>query len=58
MKSGVQRQVLLLYKDFLKEISLKEFDSQKRFKEYIRSEFKRNLEIPKNEFNTIEYLIR
>ena len=58
MRSGLQKQVLLLYKDFLKIIPLKEPEAQDKFRMYIMSEFKKNQQIPKNDYDAIEFLLR
>jgi succinate dehydrogenase assembly factor 1 len=58
--SGIQKQVIKLYKDFLTEIKTKNMETASRikFQSYIKSEFIKNSLISKKEFDTIEYLIR
>jgi len=57
--SGIQKQILKLYKDFLKEI--RKFPETKGKQElfyYIRNQFKeKSKKIPKREFQKIEYLL-
>ncbi|PGH10821.1 hypothetical protein AJ80_07372 [Polytolypa hystricis UAMH7299] len=56
--SGLQREVLSLYRRCLREIRKKPVESQANFKAYARDEFRKNLSISKKDFSTIEYLLR
>jgi succinate dehydrogenase assembly factor 1 len=58
MKSGLQKRVLFLYKSFLKEVSRKPIESQENFKKMIKTQFRKDSKVSKNEFEAIEYLIR
>ena len=52
-RSRMQKQVLNLYKEFLKVTK-----TQPGFKEYIQGEFRRNGALPKTDTIKIEYLLR
>ncbi|GFO11975.1 succinate dehydrogenase assembly factor 1, mitochondrial [Plakobranchus ocellatus] len=51
--SKIQKQVLSLYKEFLKVTK-----EQPGFKEYIRNEFRKNAAMPRADSIKIEYLLR
>ncbi|KAK3764002.1 hypothetical protein RRG08_004366 [Elysia crispata] len=51
--SKIQKQVLSLYKQFLRVTK-----DQPSFKEYIRSEFRKNAAMPRTDTIKIEYLLR
>ncbi|KAK2785427.1 hypothetical protein FQN51_003799 [Onygenales sp. PD_10] len=56
--SGLQREVLSLYRTALREIRKKPAESQDNFKQFARQEFRKNLSISKKDFSAIEYLLR
>ncbi|KAL3441145.1 complex 1 protein-domain-containing protein [Aspergillus insuetus] len=56
--SGLQREVLSLYRKCLREIRKKPVDSRSNFKSYTRAEFNNHLSVSKKDFNAIEYLLR
>ena len=58
MKSGLQKQVLDLYKRFLIEIPKKPIENRANFKLVVKSQFKKDSKLAKTEFEAIEYLIR
>jgi succinate dehydrogenase assembly factor 1 len=57
-KSGLQIQVLNLYRDFLKAIKLKERAHQPGIYQLVRKEFNKNMGIPVKEYDVIEYFLR
>ncbi|EEH37949.2 hypothetical protein PAAG_00870 [Paracoccidioides lutzii Pb01] len=56
--SGLQREVLALYRHALREIRKKPKESQDNFKRFARQEFRKNMNISKMDFSAIEYLLR
>lgn len=59
MRTGVQRKVLSLYKQFLLEIKRKPLESQDMFYRHIRSRFAHDLQqVGKRDFEAIEYYLR
>ncbi|KAL2040050.1 hypothetical protein N7G274_006953 [Stereocaulon virgatum] len=56
--SGLQRNVLSLYRQSLREIRKKPIDVQSNFRGYARSEFAKNVTLDKKDFAAIEYLLR
>lgn len=46
-RSGVQKEVLSLYKSFMKEVKLKPKESQDQIREVIRKKFRDNMSIPR-----------
>ncbi|KAJ5657247.1 uncharacterized protein N7484_000896 [Penicillium longicatenatum] len=56
--SGLQREVLSLYRQCFREIRKKPIDSRDNFKNYARAEFQKHLSVSKKDFSTIEYLLR
>ncbi|KAA8914479.1 complex 1 protein-domain-containing protein [Sphaerosporella brunnea] len=56
--SGIQREVLSLYRSCLRMIKEKPAESQQNFREYARHEFRQNLGLNKKDFATIEHLLR
>eukprot|EP01027_Heterolobosea_sp_BB2_P012228 GEZU01017737.1.p2 GENE.GEZU01017737.1~~GEZU01017737.1.p2 ORF type:complete len:146 (-),score=30.30 GEZU01017737.1:177-614(-) len=55
--SGLQKQVLSLYKSLLRAANTKEPEKREDLKTYIRSEFRQNMTLPKNEVMRIEWLV-
>ncbi|KAH8422930.1 succinate dehydrogenase assembly factor 1 [Aspergillus melleus] len=56
--SGLQREVLSLYRKCLREIQKKPAETRGNFKIYARAEFRKHLSVNKKDFNAIEYLLR
>ncbi|KAJ5813376.1 uncharacterized protein N7503_000126 [Penicillium pulvis] len=56
--SGLQREVLSLYRQCFREIRKKPIESRNNFKNYARAEFQKHLSVSKKDFGTIEYLLR
>ncbi|KAJ9201129.1 complex 1 protein-domain-containing protein [Paecilomyces variotii] len=56
--SGLQREVLSLYRQCFREIRKKPTDAQENFRNYARTEFRKNLNVSKKDFAAVEYLLR
>ncbi|KAI5849962.1 complex 1 protein-domain-containing protein [Tricharina praecox] len=56
--SGIQRDVLSLYRSCLRMVRAKPLDSQANFRAYARAEFREHLGVGKKDFATIEHLLR
>lgn len=56
--SGLQREVLSLYRKCLRETRKKPPESRSNFKNYARAEFQKHLSVNKKDFGAIEYLLR
>ncbi|KAG8164790.1 hypothetical protein KVR01_005065 [Diaporthe batatas] len=56
--SGLQKEVLGLYRQCLRETRKKPDASRKHFQAFARSEFNKNLAIEKRDFAAIEFLLR
>ncbi|KAK6454797.1 complex 1 protein-domain-containing protein [Scheffersomyces xylosifermentans] len=56
--SGLQREVLKLYRACIRTVKTKPVDSREHWRSYIREEFEKHRELPKKSFNVIEHLIR
>lgn len=56
--SGLQREVLKLYRTCIRTIRTKPEETQLHWRAYIREEFGKNKAIPKKLFSVIEHLIR
>ncbi|OCK96839.1 uncharacterized protein K441DRAFT_551076 [Cenococcum geophilum 1.58] len=56
--SGLQRDVLSLYRHCLRAVRQKPADTRANFREFARSEFKKNAQLDKKDFGTIEYMLR
>lgn len=56
--SGIQREVLKLYRSCIRTIRTKPEHSRDHWRLYIREEFHKNQKIPKKSFSVIEHLIR
>ncbi|KAG2025667.1 hypothetical protein GB937_002387 [Aspergillus fischeri] len=56
--SGLQREVLSLYRKCLREIRKKPSETRSNFKAYTRAEFRKNMSVSKKDFSAIEYLLR
>lgn len=56
--SGLQRGVLSLYRQCLREIEKKPADVRENFKGFARTEFERSIGLDKKDFAAIEYLLR
>ncbi|KAF8247431.1 hypothetical protein K440DRAFT_550860 [Wilcoxina mikolae CBS 423.85] len=56
--TGIQRDVLSLYRSCLRMVREKPMESQANFREYVRDEFREHLSVSKKDFATIEHLLR
>ncbi|VVB02761.1 unnamed protein product [Arabis nemorensis] len=57
--SGMQKQVLSLYRGFLRAARLKPIEDRKRIEMIVSTEFRRNSkEVDRKNFQYIEYLLR
>ncbi|EHA19240.1 hypothetical protein CBS63078_10390 [Aspergillus niger] len=56
--SGLQRQVLALYRTCLREAGKKPIETRENFRAYARAEFRKNSSVSKKDFGAIEYLLR
>ncbi|POS81062.1 hypothetical protein DHEL01_v200529 [Diaporthe helianthi] len=56
--SGLQKEVLSLYRQCLRETRKKPDAARKHFQAFARSEFNKNLAIEKRDFAAIEFLLR
>ncbi|CCH58435.1 hypothetical protein TBLA_0A06430 [Henningerozyma blattae CBS 6284] len=55
---GLQRDVVHLYRSCIRVAHTKPVQSRPHFIEFARSEFSKNRDVPRKDFNTIEYLLR
>ncbi|KAF2684800.1 hypothetical protein K458DRAFT_388501 [Lentithecium fluviatile CBS 122367] len=56
--SGLQRDVLSLYRQCLRAVKEKPASTRENFRDFARSEFRQHMELNKKDFGTIEYLLR
>ncbi|KAE8549791.1 hypothetical protein TMatcc_000829 [Talaromyces marneffei ATCC 18224] len=56
--SGLQREVLSLYRKCLREARKKPEDTRDHFRAFAQSEFRKQLDVNKKDFSTIEHLLR
>ncbi|KAH8602832.1 complex 1 protein-domain-containing protein [Bisporella sp. PMI_857] len=56
--SGLQRAVLALYRQCLRESRKKPENVQAHFKAFARREFEKSIGLDKKDFSAIEYLMR
>ncbi|KAK1253679.1 hypothetical protein MKX07_001756 [Trichoderma sp. CBMAI-0711] len=56
--SGLQKEVLALYRQCLRECRKKPQDTRAHFEKFVRAEFSRNITIEKRDFAAIEFLLR
>ncbi|KAM4059461.1 complex 1 protein (LYR family) domain-containing protein [Hirsutella rhossiliensis] len=56
--SGLQKEVLALYRQCLREARKKPESTRPHFESFARAEFARSLAIDKREFAAIEFLLR
>lgn len=56
--SGLQREVLHLYRSSLRVAYTKPVENQHGFFKYIREEFGKYKDLPRKDFTTIEHLLR
>ncbi|KAH7132055.1 complex 1 protein-domain-containing protein [Dendryphion nanum] len=56
--SGLQRDVLSLYRQCLRAVREKPSDTRGNFRDFARSEFRQHASVNKKDFSTIEYLLR
>ncbi|PWW76138.1 hypothetical protein C7212DRAFT_189288 [Tuber magnatum] len=57
-RSGIQRDVLALYKLCLREAGKKPTEVQNNFRNYARASFRAHLDVNQRDFATIEHLLR
>ncbi|KAK7206715.1 hypothetical protein BZA70DRAFT_274926 [Myxozyma melibiosi] len=56
--TGLQRDVLSMYRSCLRAIRVKPAESRHNFLQFTRLQFRQHLTVPKSDFTTIEYLLR
>ncbi|KAG8421696.1 hypothetical protein J3458_003550 [Metarhizium acridum] len=56
--SGLQKEVLALYRSCLRQSRKKPASTRAHFEQFARAEFDRNLRIEKRDFAAIEFLLR
>ncbi|KOS22018.1 Succinate dehydrogenase assembly factor 1 -like protein [Escovopsis weberi] len=56
--SGLQREVLALYRHCLRESRKKPEDTRAHFKQFARTEFLKHQAIDKRDFAAVEFLLR
>ncbi|ODV81692.1 uncharacterized protein CANTADRAFT_45878 [Suhomyces tanzawaensis NRRL Y-17324] len=56
--SGLQREVLKLYRACIRSVHTKPVENRAHWRKYVRDEFTKNRNIPKKLFSVIEHLIR
>ncbi|KAL2270196.1 hypothetical protein VTJ83DRAFT_2380 [Remersonia thermophila] len=56
--SGLQKEVLALYRHCIRECRKKPEASRDHFLRFARSEFEKNIKIDKRDFTAIEFLLR
>ncbi|KAK8165758.1 complex 1 protein-domain-containing protein [Phyllosticta citribraziliensis] len=56
--SGLQRDVLSLYRNCLRAARKKPEDTRRNWKAFAREEFEKNMSIGKRDFGAIEYMLR
>ncbi|KAF3927051.1 hypothetical protein AA313_de0200555 [Arthrobotrys entomopaga] len=57
--TGIQREVLSLYRQCLQAIQLKPLESRNHFKTFVSGEFRRYaVQVDRKDFDTIEFLLR
>ncbi|KAK0746240.1 complex 1 protein-domain-containing protein [Schizothecium vesticola] len=56
--SGLQKEILSLYRQCLRECRKKPDASRSHFKTFARNEFDKNMSLDKRDFAAIEFLLR
>ncbi|KAL2200054.1 complex 1 protein-domain-containing protein [Corynascus similis CBS 632.67] len=56
--SGLQKEVLALYRQCIRECRKKPEASRKHFQVFARNEFDKNIKIDKRDFAAVEFLLR
>ncbi|KAI5811530.1 complex 1 protein-domain-containing protein [Peziza echinospora] len=56
--TGLQRDVLSLYRACLRQVRLKPVDTRDNFRNFAREEFHKHINLNKKDFDTIEHLLR
>ncbi|KAF2669641.1 hypothetical protein BT63DRAFT_425318 [Microthyrium microscopicum] len=56
--SGIQKDVIHLYRACLREAGRKPIENRNNFRQFARDEFRRYIEVDRKDFATIEYLLR
>ncbi|KAL1923423.1 uncharacterized protein VTP21DRAFT_8403 [Calcarisporiella thermophila] len=58
MRSGLQNDVLILYRDCWRAARSKPLQSRPHWYQFIREQFRQHQNIPRSDFNTVEYYVR
>ncbi|KIN03979.1 hypothetical protein OIDMADRAFT_18120, partial [Oidiodendron maius Zn] len=56
--SGLQREVLSLYRKCLRESRKKPANARPHFESFARTEFRKNITVDRRDFAAVEYLLR
>ncbi|KAF1845706.1 uncharacterized protein K460DRAFT_312376 [Cucurbitaria berberidis CBS 394.84] len=56
--SGLQKDVLSLYRQCLRAVRQKPAETQSHFRDFAKAEFQKHVHVGKKDFGTIEYLLR
>ncbi|KAK4132310.1 hypothetical protein BT67DRAFT_385771 [Trichocladium antarcticum] len=56
--SGLQKDVISLYRQCLRECRKKPQATREHFKAFARTEFEKNIKLDKRDFGAIEFLLR
>lgn len=56
--SGLQREVLKLYRSCMRAVRTKPVENQEHWRLYVREEFGKHRKLPKKSFSVIEHLLR
>ncbi|KAK3067507.1 hypothetical protein LTR53_015583 [Teratosphaeriaceae sp. CCFEE 6253] len=56
--SGLQKDVLVLYRRCLRACRSKPADTRQNFESFARREFAKHMDVGKKDFSTIEFLLR
>lgn len=56
--SGMQKQVLSLYRSFLRAARTKPAESRKDIESFVGAEFRKNAKVDKKDFQSVEFLMR
>ncbi|CAH6720641.1 succinate dehydrogenase assembly factor 1, mitochondrial [[Candida] jaroonii] len=56
--SGLQKQVIHLYRSCMRQVKHKPIDTQHHWRKFIHAEFVKYKAIPKKQFSAIEHLLR
>lgn len=56
--SGLQKEVLKLYRACMRSVKSKPEENQEHWRQYVREEFGKHRHLPKKSFSVIEHLLR